>query len=201
MKLCLTIVETRNVDIVPVINRHRDYIDYNHDLVIWTTGSKIREWSNLFPEATFFECEISELGGYNRLLTSVAFWEKYINYDRVLIFQSDSGFLRFGIQDFFEYSYVGAPWGFQARGGNGGLSLRDPNVMLQVINNHPWKNINEDVYFCNTMYYHNLGNLAPRDVCLRWGIESVFSLGTLTYHAIDKWLTPEQVKQVMNQYK
>lgn len=140
---------------------------------------------------------------YNNIMTSEWFWENYKNFDRVLIFQSDSEILREGIEEFLEFDYVGAPWKFQEHGGNGGLSIRSPKAMLQCIKHKVYEGINkdgnEDIYFSNILKKIG-GNLAPRDVCKKFSCESIFESGTLGIHAIDKWLTKDQCQEIRNQY-
>lgn len=144
------------------------------------------------------------LRDYNKLMTSHGWWERWNDYDRVLIFQSDSEILRPGIEDFLKWDYIGAPWLFQQHGGNGGLSLRNPKTMKEIINKSPWQNAAvsgyEDVYFCNEMYNKKIGKLAPREICTKFSCEAIFQLGTLGYHGINNYLTNEQVKKIKRQY-
>jgi len=137
---------------------------------------------------------------YNRLLTSRRFW-KGLPADKVLIFQHDSALLRTGIDEFLEWDYVGAPWKFHDHGGNGGLSLRDTKAMLKVIDNFVWDTSqgNEDVWFCNKLKQLGL-NLAPRDVCARFSVESIFQLGTLGCHAVEVHLSKQECELIKNQY-
>lgn len=142
------------------------------------------------------------LNDYNTLMTSKHLWEM-IPFDKVLIFQQDADLLRPGIEEFLEYDYVGAPWKFQEHGGNGGLSLRSKEHMIKVIDAFPYdvsREGYEDVYFSNHISAVG-GRLAPREVCSKFSCESIFQLGTLGYHAIDKYLTNEQVKQIKTQYE
>ena len=137
---------------------------------------------------------------YNKLLTSKRFWRNMP--DKVLIFQHDSMLLREGVDEFLEWDYVGAPWKFQEFGGNGGLSLRDSKAMLKVINQYPEWDMsfgNEDVYFSNAL--HQLGtNIAPREVCKKFSVESIFELGTVGYHQIDTYLSATECKIIKEQY-
>lgn len=138
---------------------------------------------------------------YNKIMTSREFWEA-VPFDKVLIFQHDSGLLRYGIEEFFNYDYVGAPWKFQEHGGNGGLSFRSKKAMLDIIDAWPYRGMAdgyEDVYFSNKLRDYGY-NLAPREVCKRFSVETIFELGTLGYHAIDKWLSKEQCDKILNQY-
>ena len=138
---------------------------------------------------------------YNLLLTSKEFWEQ-IPFDKVLIFQHDSLLLREGIEDFLQYDFVGAPlYHIDFPAMNGGLSLRDKSASLEVINKIPYDgSMNEDVWFCKQM--QRLGrNLPTKEVAQSFSVETIYGLGSLGVHAIDKWLTPEQCELILNQYK
>lgn len=138
---------------------------------------------------------------YNELLTSEAFWYGLRNYEKVLIFQTDSMLLKKGIEEFLEWDYVGAPWEWQEHGGNGGLSIRNPLTMRAVLVARKWNGDNEDTFFSNTLdTYPYLGKMAPRKVCEKFSCETIFKLGTLGIHAIDKYMTKEEVNQIKTQY-
>jgi hypothetical protein len=145
---------------------------------------------------------IKSLNDYNNMLTSKVLWEA-IPFDKVLIFQQDSNLLRTGIEEFLGWDYIGAPWKFQEHGGNGGLSLRTKEFILKVIEKFPYdvsREGYEDVYFSNHIAEVG-GKLAPRSICEQFSCESIFTLGTLGYHAIDKYLTPRATHEIRNQYK
>lgn len=148
-----------------------------------------------------YKTRVRTLSDYNRLLGSPEFWES-IKYEKVLVFQHDSELLRKGIEDFLKYDYVGAPWKFQENGGNGGLSIRSVEVMREITKKFPYHEGlgYEDVYFSNHIEKVG-GNLAPREVCSEFSCETIFKLGTLGAHAIDKYFTKEQCEQIRNQYK
>lgn len=182
MKLLALIVDNRNIDFNPIYERHIKHLPSNTNVI-------------------HYKPQINSIADYNLLFTSAKFWDKFIGYDRVLIFQHDSGLLRSGIEYFYPYDYVGASWKFQQHGGNGGLSLRNPKIMSYICNNFTYnKKENEDVYFSNIMHKHNIGNLAPRNICQLFSVETIYSLGSLGYHAIDKYLTDEEIKSVLTQY-
>ena len=192
------ITETRNFN-PQIIRDHLDMLPDNFDLIVFCGDSN----AHLFNE---FECikyntSINNLNDYNRLLTSLYFWDKLQHFDKVLIFQTDSKILREGIEEFYKWDYVGAPWLFQEKGGNGGLSLRDPKIMLEIIESEPYNPGYgyEDVYFSNKV--ENYGNLAPRNICKKFSCETIFELGTWGYHAIQNYMTNEQISKIENQYK
>lgn len=68
----------------------------------------------------------------------------------VKTFQTDSIILsenKEKINSFLQYDYVGAPWTNQNIG-NGGLSLRNKNKMIEIIQHKPTiYNQNEDIFF------------------------------------------------------
>lgn len=145
--------------------------------------------------------EVNSLQNYNAILTGQAFWRQFLDYGRVLICQMDSGLLRTGIEEFLEWDHVGAPWKFQQHGGNGGLSLRNPQVMHKLCTENHWNPgmAYEDVWFSNLMY--GSYDLAPRVVCEKFSVETIYQLGTLGYHNIGGYLTHREVDKIMKQYE
>jgi hypothetical protein len=198
------IVDTRNdISLIDIINNHMKHLDSEWKLTIFC-GLR----NSHFLKKAFSEAKIISLGSdritidqYNALLTSEYFW-KQIEGEKVLIFQADSMLLRKGIDDFLQYDYVGAPWMFQENGGNGGLSLRTKQAMLDIIKIKPFvphKDGNEDIYFCNNMHIVS-NNMAPREVCFKFSVETIYHLGTLGYHSISRYHSPEKCNQIINQY-
>ncbi len=182
---CAAIIIDNIHNVAPIIAQHKQFLPDD-----WEVMHLAPEW-------------IKSEADYNKFMTSREFWES-LPFDWVLIFQHDSELLRTGIDGFLGYSYVGAPWKWQQYGGNGGLSLRNVKSMLSAINALPYHGAavhgNEDVWFCNALNYLGM-NLAPRIICEMFSVESIFHLGTLGAHAIDKYLTVEECKQIRGQYK
>lgn len=128
---------------------------------------------------------------YNKLLTSLNFWET-LKGEKILIHQEDSLIFKNNIMDFVKWDYIGAPLPLGSNDtpnsvGNGGLSLRTRNIMIEVINKiSPIKTkynsstieymkVNklnyppEDVYFSKNMQELNIGKVAE------WNTASYFS--------------------------
>ena len=193
----LALIETRvdhNID--TKINEHAKYLPENwHQIAVVSDRNRY-----CTKKGTGLISNINSLNDYNRILTRAKFWENFLDYDRVLICQMDSGLLRKGIEEFLEWDYVGAPWKFQRHGGNGGLSIRNPKVMHEICCTHVWTPgmAYEDVWFCNIMY--GKYDLAPRAICEKFSVETIFQLGTLGYHNIDGYLTRREVKEIREQY-
>lgn len=150
--------------------------------------------------STFYNNQdVHYIRDYNKLLTSRSFWES-IEEENILIIQHDSGLLRPGIEEFYEWDYIGAAWNFEPYVGNGGLSFRHKSAMLKIIDNVPYNGYtNEDMYFGAGCKLLGL-KLAPIEEANKFSCESQFLLGTLGYHAIERWLTPDQVNQIKTQY-
>lgn len=146
---------------------------------------------------------INSISDYNKLLTSVEFWEKFAE-EKVLIIQHDSGILREGIEEYLQYDFIGAPIkhiDFPCM--NGGLSLRSTEAMIRCIKDTPYNSAihgNEDIYFCKQLQKLG-GNLPTKEVAQSFSVETIYGLGSLGYHAMDKYLTKQQCETILNQYK
>jgi len=185
MKKCAIIVENRPLpNLSNIIASHMDYLP---------------NWNLMHIS----DVPIKNGHDYNALMTDYQFWAN-LRYDKVLIFQHDSMILREGIEEFLDYSYVGSPWKADApwntkdrRGGNGGFSIRDVKEHVKILSRLRYSpnQGNEDVF-----YSQNLTNVAPYEVCVKFGVETEFKLGALGYHAIDKHLTENECSQIINQY-
>lgn len=172
-----------NRPVFKAIERHQKFLDCN---IIHLDDKRIKSVSD-----------------YNNVMTDIKLWER-ISFDRVLIFQHDSGLLRKGIESFFEWDFIGAPIKhipFPAM--NGGLSLRNPKAMIEVLKNftyNPHKHGNEDIYFCHSLQKLGL-KLPDLETAKKFSIETIYGLGSLGFHAMDKYLSPLQCKTILNQYE
>lgn len=113
---------------------------------------------------------------YSKILVNPKFYN-YIPTEIFLIFQLDtliSDVYSYKIYDFLEYDYVGAPWydinniGYV---GNGGLSLRKKSKMLEIINNTPYNDLNEDAFFS---FYNGTFNKPTFEKAKEFAVETVF---------------------------
>ena len=114
---------------------------------------------------------------YNCLMTLPEFYE-IIPADFVLIFQTDSCLFEkstVNIRDFFQYDYVGAPW-IKGGVGNGGLSLRRRQKMIEVLKEYEFlpRYANEDVYLYDILRQGN-GKLPPDNVAAKAFFEMIES--------------------------
>lgn len=134
--------------------------------------------------------------GYNKLMLSEEFYTRFLDYEYILIHQTDAYLFKDELSYWCQtgYSYIGAPWYFPEltwkdmmiiyvktrimyfhyadehlrdilhynKVGNGGLSLRNVNTFLRVLQKSKPQKINK--YRNNTHYVYN------EDVF--WGIEA-----------------------------
>jgi hypothetical protein len=199
--LCAAIVESRDIDIEDILNKHVPFLPKDVEYFLFTTEELKEKYSQYNINVIDVKMEDESIHGYNLFLTRPYFWSHFLDFDRVLIFQHDSGLLRSGIEEFYEYDYVGAPWKGYPYVGNGGLSLRNPKTMMDVLSKFTWgRNKGEDMFFSECILENKLGNLAPIEVAKKFSVESVFELGTLGYHKPWYYL-PSQWQQIKDQYK
>lgn len=182
-KCCALIIDNRT-GLEPIIGQHERFIPKDWP-VYW-----------LKNEAT------TTAADYNRLLTSKRLWRNLP--EKVLIFQHDSMILREGIEDFLEWDFIGADIPNIPGCMNGGFSLRDSKAMLKVIDNIPYQGMsvhgNEDIYFVNGLRQLS-GWLPTKEETQKFSVETEYHLGSIGYHAIDKYLSPAECDNIRNQYK
>jgi len=178
MTCCALIIDNRPW-VEPIIRQHEKFIPKDWP-VYWIKNEVINNSHD-----------------YNKILVSKRLWRNMP--DKVLIFQHDSMLLKSGVENFIEWEYIGAHIKWMPGYMNGGLSIRDSKAMLRVINHIEWRGQNEDLYFCEGLRQLN-GYLPDKETCDKFSVETEFNLGSVGYHAIDKYLTMEQCNQIKNQY-
>lgn len=117
----------------------------------------VREALTGWPNVVYKNLGVNNLtlSMYNKLFTNWNFWEK-MPCKHALIFQTDVVLFSDNIDQFLEYDYVGAPWCFNHRVGNGGFSLRKVQTMIDILKCiKPNSNINEDMVTSQLCYMFN----------------------------------------------
>lgn len=127
---------------------------------------------------------LESVKSYNEMMLSLAFYELFLDYTYILIYQLDAFVFGDELERFcmYGYDYIGAPWlhGMKylkndCRGvwyvGNGGFSLRKVSACLEVLKNETEieANVNEDLYFagCNSENFR----VAPKEIALQFSYE------------------------------
>jgi hypothetical protein len=119
---------------------------------------KYGNWSNIKLINTGHEN--LNRGTYSALLKTPQLWENFRDWSHVLIYQTDACIMRRIDDIYFNYDYIGSPWGKDNQwtsynAGNGGFSLRSVSAMInscECNRNTPFEKIhrgNEDGYFCS----------------------------------------------------
>lgn len=130
----------------------------SHDIVMVCPASLVGELEDFiaqdFPSVglvSFNDRYFKSIRGYNRLMLSISFYQRFARYRYLLIAQLDA--LVFGTSEsLFEFenlgfSYIGAPWFEPLNGipgaktrfagvGNGGLSLRRVDSMISLLRSY-----------------------------------------------------------------
>jgi hypothetical protein len=168
-RLCICLIEFRNMIEIDYVIRAvlKMYpCDYEIGLAV-VYGNKNRDLvESLYSDYKNIQLihkDVDNLnrGTYSALLKMPQFYEQFINWSHVLIYQTDALMFR-KIPDFyFNYDYIGAPWieknhWTKYNAGNGGFSLRNVKSCIKIcecFRNTPYEKIprgNEDGYFCNS---------------------------------------------------
>jgi len=137
---------------------------------------------------------------YNVLLKSKEFYS-HIPTEVFLIFQTDSVICDKKLLDkFLKYDYVGAPWQWDKKVGNGGLSLRRKTKMLEIIDKCPQNKENEDLYFSNSCLGVKL-NKPSFEEAKEFSIESVYNVKSFAVNKNWMYLNSEDLEKNINQCK
>lgn len=140
---------------------------------------------------------------YSDFLKTVDFWNLLVG-EKILIYQEDSFIFNNNIEEFIEYDYIGAPWRDRVLPicvGNGGLSLRTKQVMIDIIkeinNDKTLINeiISEDVFFSKHMQRLNIGKIAEEEIAERFSSELIHNKNSFAGHQF--WLSDPKWKKRM----
>lgn len=142
-------------------------------------------------------------------LTKAWVWEQLAPAGHVLIFQADSILCSnsaLKVDDFLKYDFVGAPIDSKyGEGYNGGLSLRNRSMVLDIIHNSDWRDEfdkaenkqEQSVEFEDQWLYAKMKQLPDRgkpaarlpseEVAKTFSVETVWYDKPLGYHQIQRW--------------
>jgi len=120
---------------------------------------------------------------YNDMMMTTNFWNK-VKGKKILSFQNDSILLKGGIDQFLKYDYIGAPWIKPKEGyfvGNGGLSLRNKDKMIEIcIKNNNKSDIEmEDIFFIKNLKGEGVADI---ETAYKFSMEDIFSEHAMGLH-------------------
>lgn len=122
---------------------------------------------------------MDSIESYSKMLCSIEFYEKFIEFEYILVYQLDAFVFQDRLQEFCEagYDYYGAPW---LRGswngrkrlyvGNGGLSLRRTQAAIKLLETEEYNGGHEDAFWggCKSDSFR----VAPIDIALKFAMET-----------------------------
>ena len=134
---------------------------------------------------------------YNNICKNKNFY-KCIPTDILLKFETDSIILNKDlINDFLKYDYVGAPW-LNGMVGNGGLSLRNKNKMIEICEKVQDFTDHEDNYFS---YQTKVTLNKPSFIKAQtFSVETIFHEKSFGIHAPWKYLNKYELEFLINKY-
>lgn len=164
---------------------------------------------------------------YNKLLMSYSFWSSLDKYEKCLLIQDDGVLLKNGIEKFFHFDYIGAPWvDTEANSyiknninknlvGNGGFSLRTISIMKDIVTNqnadknllffHNLNNIPEDVYFSKHIYNMHLQDKTKINIptlveASFFSSEEIINKQSIGCHKVWSYHDPKIVKEFLDTF-
>ncbi len=142
-------------------------------------------------------------------LTKAWIWEQLSPAGHVLIFQSDSILCSnspLKVDDFLQYDFIGAPIDpAYGEGYNGGLSLRNRSMVLDIIHHSDWRDEydsaenkqQKNVEFEDQWLYSKMKELPDRgkpaarlpsqEVAKTFSVETIWYDKPLGYHQVQRW--------------
>ncbi|KAH8885366.1 hypothetical protein GQ53DRAFT_660135 [Thozetella sp. PMI_491] len=137
----------------------------------------------------------------NLFMTRPWLWEQVKEASRVLFFQTDSiicSNANMTVDDFLEWDFVGAPLNpFFGKGFNGGLSLRNPKLILDILASPlndfdvNWKADRKDLCIEDSFYYRKMVEMGAKlpevEVAQQFSVESLWYDQPIGFHAPRLW--------------
>ena len=131
---------------IQVLNKHSICILTHEELDISYYTNELDNKGAKYIVEYFHPDYFASTAGYNRLLLSLAFYQRFRKYEYMLIYQLDAYVFRDELDYWCDkgYDYIGAPWfeGFLSNAdgnkiwkvGNGGFSLRKVKKFICILN-------------------------------------------------------------------
>ncbi|TDZ17416.1 hypothetical protein Cob_v009469 [Colletotrichum orbiculare MAFF 240422] len=130
------------------------------------------------------------------------FWQLFAPANRILIFQVDSILCAQSprkIEEFLEWDFIGAPiLKRYGKGYNGGLSIRNPRLMLDIVKQQEKKPVRlkiEDQWFYERLLERK-AHMPSEDVAKTFAVETIFYDKPLGYHQPSRYQRGAKLKQI-----
>jgi hypothetical protein len=160
--------------------------------------------------------QFTQHASVSEFLTSPWLWEQLAPAGHVLMFQTDSIVCSNSparMDDFLQYDFIGAPIDVpknpangHGEGFNGGFSLRNRAMMLDIISKHSWKGEKESgeisqegcvttkpcLKFEDQWFYHKMkdmpeARLPTKEVAMKFAVETVWYDKPFAFHQVERW--------------
>lgn len=146
------------------------------------------------------DSDFSDGWKFSAFLATPWLWERLQDAAHVLMFQLDSILCtksEHTIDEFLEYDFIGAPIAQQfGRGYNGGLSLRNPRLFLNITREEQLNNWEDQFFFAAAEARVKDGvNLPSVEVAQKFAVESIYYEKPLGYHQATRW-QPEKMDEI-----
>ncbi|RDW56657.1 hypothetical protein BP6252_14070 [Coleophoma cylindrospora] len=208
-----TIIEDRPLDtLVPLLLHFSSVLGSEWPIILYTSQDMLpasypfqrainenRIIIRTLPSEVHFRTQES----VSDFLTQPWLWEQLAPAEHVLLFQADSILCSnsaLQVDDFFEYDFIGAPINpSYGKGYNGGLSLRNRTMILDILGSSSWKDEKDDaenptnpgVEFEDQWFYNKMverGAVLPSlEVAQTFAVETIFYDTPLAYHQVERW--------------
>jgi hypothetical protein len=178
-KYCAFLLESRYTDNIELILKQISrFLDEKWSVILFVTDDIYDKYITLTDNLSSnikvkkINYTLNNVTDYNNILLDLEFWENnFTSFDKVLIFQTDTMMFNHGIENFYDYDYIGAPWPDSLSKvvsvGNGGFSLRSVKATIDCLKNRD--NISIDNYLQYDINENKLGG-QPEDIIFSYGM-------------------------------
>lgn len=237
------IIEDRSLsNLTPLILHFSSVLGPTWPIVLFTSGKSLVNHSTSFLQAVEQgrisvrslpeDINLKERTAISELLTTPWLWEQLAPAGHVLLFQADSILCansKLRMDDFLQYDFVGAPIDVPVEGNaghgegyNGGLSLRNRSMILDIVKRYSWKGEKAEgkifqegcvtkapcLKFEDQWFYHKMkeipgAHLPSKEVASTFAVETVWYDTPLGYHQVERWNSDrmDQVARWCPEYK
>lgn len=217
--------------LIPLILHYRAVLGQSWPIVFFTSQTTYDEHFSIDPNAVNISAiwrrtvaeggidvriiptkfDLTQREGVNIFLADRFVWEQLAPADKVLVFQADAmicGNSRYHLDDFLEFDFIGAMFRQSRHRYNGGLSLRNRNMMMDILNEGrnwkeeseagTWKEGGEDVWFSELI--EKRGGKMPewedaRKFSLEYNWQVDMEKEPMGYHKVHK-NTPDKIAEI-----
>jgi Protein of unknown function (DUF5672) len=193
--LCGVLVESRDhPDLEYALRNFSCMIPYAALTIFHSTKNLATLLKIVGPDTNIRFIELPEpWGRHEWIRTSLTpfFWEKLERYERILVFNIDTGIRHNSVLKFLHYDFIGAHWNHfpvgdpKAFQGNGAFSIRNPKLLKEITLRYqcPPEWNEDDIWFVWHMIYKFPGSVLPtRETCAQFSTEGNDISGTMGFH-------------------